>query len=106
VSKSYSFEPVPDGVEAKYILGGQANLWTEQIPSLRYAEYMTYPRAWALAEVYWSPGRSEKLEQFCFQDGKTLPPVRCCRGKLLQRCLRSGCKSQKREWPVAARAGE
>ncbi|MGF7217435.1 hexosaminidase [Spirosoma lacussanchae] len=54
-SKSYSFEPVPDGVDPKFILGGQANLWTEQIPTLRHAEYMTYPRGWALAEVYWSP---------------------------------------------------
>ncbi|MBD2754197.1 beta-N-acetylhexosaminidase [Spirosoma validum] len=53
--KSYSYEPVPDGVDAKYILGGQGNLWTEQIPTLRYAEYMTYPRAWALSEVFWSP---------------------------------------------------
>lgn len=52
--KSYSFEPVPDGVDAKYILGGQGNLWTEQVPTLHYAEYMTFPRAWALAEVYWS----------------------------------------------------
>jgi hexosaminidase len=64
VSKSYSFEPVPDGVEAKYILGGQANLWTEQIPTLRYAEYMTYPRAWALAEVYWSPKEAKNWNSF------------------------------------------
>lgn len=64
VSKSYSFEPVPDGVEAKYILGGQANLWTEQVPSLRYAEYMTYPRAWALAEVYWSPKEAKNWNSF------------------------------------------
>lgn len=53
--KSYSFEPVPDGVDAQRILGGQGNLWTEQIPTLRHAEYMTWPRGWALAEVYWSP---------------------------------------------------
>lgn len=62
--KSYSFEPVPDGVEAKYILGGQGNLWTEQIPTLRHAEYMTYPRAWALAEVYWSPKEGKNWPDF------------------------------------------
>ena len=61
---SYSFEPVPDGVDAKYILGGQANLWTEQIPTLRYAEYMTYPRAWALSEVYWSPKEAKNWPDF------------------------------------------
>lgn len=55
VSKSYSFEPEPEGVNSKYILGGQGNLWTEGIPTLRYAEYMTYPRGWALSEVFWSP---------------------------------------------------
>lgn len=52
--KCYSFDPVPEGVDGQYILGGQGNLWTENIPTLRYAQYMTYPRAWALSEVFWS----------------------------------------------------
>jgi len=55
LSKCYSFEPIPEGVEAKYILGGQGNLWTEQIVTLHHAEYMIWPRGWALAEDYWSP---------------------------------------------------
>jgi hexosaminidase len=55
LSKCYSFEPIPEGVESKYILGGQGNLWTEQIVTLHHAEYMTWPRGWALAEDYWSP---------------------------------------------------
>jgi hexosaminidase len=64
LSKSYSFEPVPDGVDPKRILGGQGNLWTEQIPTLRYAEYMTYPRGWALADIFWSPKESKNWENF------------------------------------------
>ncbi len=64
VSKSYSFEPVPDGVDAKYILGGQGNLWTEQVPTLRHAQYMIFPRAWALADVYWSPKASKNWDNF------------------------------------------
>jgi hexosaminidase len=64
LQKTYSFEPVPDGVDAKHILGGQGNLWTEQIPNLRYAQYMTYPRAWALAEVFWSPKTAKNWEKF------------------------------------------
>lgn len=64
VSKSYSFEPVPEGVDAKHILGGQGNLWTEQIPTLRHLEYMIYPRAWALADVYWSPKSSKNWDYF------------------------------------------
>ena len=51
----YHFDPVPEGVDAQYILGGQGNLWTESIPNTRHAEYMTWPRAMALAEVFWSP---------------------------------------------------
>ncbi len=61
---SYSFEPVPDSVDARYILGGQANLWTEGVPTLAHAEYMTWPRAWALADVYWSPKSSRNWEGF------------------------------------------
>lgn len=64
VSKCYSFEPVPDGVDARHILGGQGNVWTEQIPNTRHLEYMSYPRAWALAEVYWSPKASKSWPEF------------------------------------------
>jgi len=60
----YSFEPVPEGVDAKYILGGQGNLWTEQIPTFRQVQYMTYPRSWALAEVYWSPKETKNWDNF------------------------------------------
>ena len=54
LSTCYEFEPVPDGVDSKFILGGQGNLWTEFVPNERHAEYMTWPRALALAEVFWS----------------------------------------------------
>lgn len=64
LSKSYSFEPVPEGVDAKYILGGQGNLWTEQIVTLHHAEYMTWPRGWALAEDFWSPKESKNWSGF------------------------------------------
>jgi len=64
LKKCYGFEPVPNGVDARYILGGQGNLWTEQVPTLRYAQYMTFPRAWALAEIYWSPKESKNWDNF------------------------------------------
>ncbi|MFH4965618.1 family 20 glycosylhydrolase [Gaetbulibacter sp. M235] len=51
----YSFEPVPTDVDPKYILGGQGNLWAEKVPSIPFAFYMTYPRALALSETFWSP---------------------------------------------------
>ncbi|GGK78793.1 family 20 glycosylhydrolase [Rufibacter glacialis] len=57
----YQFEVVPKGLnanEAKSILGAQANIWTEYIPSEARAEYMYMPRMTALAEVVWSKDRN------------------------------------------------
>ncbi len=51
----YAFDVVPEGGDERFILGGQGNLWTESVPTDRHAEYMTWPRALALAEVFWSP---------------------------------------------------
>ena len=64
LNKCYSFNPVPEGVDAKYILGGQGNLWTEQVETLHHAEYMTWPRAWALVEDFWSPNASKNWDNF------------------------------------------
>jgi len=52
---AYRFEPVPAGVKPEMILGGQGNLWTESVYNQRHADYMTWPRSLALAEVLWSP---------------------------------------------------
>ena len=60
LKKTYQFEPVPDGVNAALIKGGQGNLWTEQVYNLRQAQYMTWPRGMAIAEILWSPkGRKD-----------------------------------------------
>lgn len=64
LKQAYNFEPIPDGVDAKYILGGQANLWTEQVPNIRHAFYMTYPRAFATAESVWSPKSAKQWSNF------------------------------------------
>jgi len=67
LSKCYSFEPdLPEltAEEAKHVVGIQANLWTEYVSNLPYAEYMTYPRALALSEVSWSPKGSKNYEDF------------------------------------------
>ncbi|HVB02591.1 MAG TPA: family 20 glycosylhydrolase [Chitinophagaceae bacterium] len=64
LSTCYRFEPVPDSVDARFILGGQGNLWTESVPNERQAEYMTWPRAMALAEVFWSPRDKRNWDDF------------------------------------------
>lgn len=51
----YDFDILPPEIDSTFVLGGQGNLWTEQIASTPHAEYMTYPRAFAIAETLWSP---------------------------------------------------
>lgn len=64
LKKTYEFEPMPEGIDPKYILGGQANLWSERVPTIRQAEYMSFPRAWATADIYWSPKGSKNWDAF------------------------------------------
>ncbi len=64
LNKTYKFEPVPEGVDAKYIKGGQGNLWTEQVYTFRQAEYMTWPRAFAISETTWSPKEKKNWDNF------------------------------------------
>ncbi|MGI6574203.1 MAG: beta-N-acetylhexosaminidase [Fermentimonas sp.] len=64
LSKTYSWEPVPDNVDPQYIIGGQGQLWSEFMPHLRQIEYMTWPRALALAEVLWTPRNKREIDDF------------------------------------------
>ena len=63
----YAFEPVPATLspsKAKHILGAQAQLWTEYIPSPQHAEYMYFPRLCALAELTWTPAKDKQYRDF------------------------------------------
>ena len=64
LTDSYNFEPVPEGINPELILGGQGNLWTEAVPNFWHAEYMTWPRGWALAEVFWSSKENRNWTDF------------------------------------------
>jgi hexosaminidase len=61
---TYSFEPIPEGIDPNLILGNQANQWTEQIFDMRYAQYMTWPRSMAVAETSWSPKEKKNWNSF------------------------------------------
>ena len=55
--KVYSFEPIPPSLApaaSRYILGAQANIWTEYISTSDHLEYMAFPRLLAMSEVTWS----------------------------------------------------
>jgi hexosaminidase len=64
LTDSYTYDPVPDSVDEKLILGGQGNLWTERVPNFRHVEYMIWPRGLALSEVYWSPKARRNWDDF------------------------------------------
>jgi hexosaminidase len=64
LNTTYSFEPVPDGVDEKYIKGGQGNLWTEQVYNTRHMQYMLWPRSLAIAECVWSPKAKKNWDNF------------------------------------------
>lgn len=61
----YGFDPAPAGTEGSDMIAGvQANLWTEYIPEPEHAEYMLYPRMFALAEVAWSAPERKDYADF------------------------------------------
>jgi hexosaminidase len=63
VEKVYSFEPIPYELEPQfkqYILGAQANVWTEYISTKDHVLYMVLPRMTALSEVLWNTAKTPK----------------------------------------------
>ncbi len=63
----YAYEPVPEGLPADkqhHVLGAQGQLWTEYIADAAHLDYMTYPRACALAEVLWRPAAHKGYADF------------------------------------------
>lgn len=65
--KVYDFNPIPENITADkrhHILGGQANLWTEQIKTLSHAQYMMLPRLSALSEALWTSPSQKNKEVF------------------------------------------
>jgi hexosaminidase len=54
----YTFNPAPASLtsaQEQHILGVQANLWAEYMPTFARAEHAIFPRMAAWAEVAWSP---------------------------------------------------
>lgn len=67
VKDVYKYEPSPIGLSAdeqKYILGSQANIWSEYMKTTDYVEYMILPRMTALSEIVWTPKDDKNWEDF------------------------------------------
>ena len=64
--KVYRFDPCAglSAEESRFVLGGQACLWTEYVPTPADVEYLLFPRLLAMAEVLWSPRQSRNEEDF------------------------------------------
>jgi hexosaminidase len=67
LEKVYGYEPIPAELsvkEAKHVLGSQAQMWTEYVPTSSHAEYMLFPRLCALCEVLWTPTKQKDYAGF------------------------------------------
>ena len=76
IEKVYSYNPVPDSLtteEAKRILGVQANLWVEYVPTTQHVEHMVWPRLIALAEVAWTRPENKDWENFKLRVNNAIP---------------------------------
>ena len=67
VDMVYNFNPIPESLteeQAKFILGTQANIWTEYITTPEHLEYMILPRLAALSEVQWDQVENKSYDRF------------------------------------------
>ena len=64
LDQSYKFEPVPEGIDPKLILGGEACLWSEHNTNMRAGEYLLWPRSMSVAESVWSPKERKNWPDF------------------------------------------
>ncbi|HET9819167.1 MAG TPA: family 20 glycosylhydrolase [Rhodanobacteraceae bacterium] len=63
----YDYDPVPPGAsaaQARHVLGLQANLWTEYMPTFARVQHAVFPRIAALSEVAWSPASTHDWHGF------------------------------------------
>lgn len=67
VKKVYSLDPIPEGLtqdEEQYILGPQANIWTEYTSEFNVVLFRMLPRLGALAEVQWCSPEQKDYDDF------------------------------------------
>lgn len=63
----YDYQPIPKGLDEDkkdFILGSQANLWSEYILNEEHMEYMIFPRICAMAENLWTEENKQNWEEF------------------------------------------
>ena len=68
LEKVYAYDPVPEILakegNGKYVKGVQCNNWSEYMYEPWQREYMLFPRAFALAEIAWTPLNRKNFQSF------------------------------------------
>ncbi len=67
VKRVYSFEPFTadmNDTQKSLVMGPQANLWTEYVPTFSHLQYMELPRMAALCEVQWTAPERKDYRSF------------------------------------------
>lgn len=67
LKRVFDYEPLPPGLpadKAQHILGAGGNLWSEFFPNYAHVQYMTFPRACAIAEITWSDPQQKNWDDF------------------------------------------
>jgi hexosaminidase len=63
----YEYNPIPsvlDSIFHKYIIGAQANMWTEYMGNEDKVEYMLFPRISGLSEALWCSPQNKNWNRF------------------------------------------
>lgn len=67
VKRVYEFEPLCEEMseaQKALVMGPQANLWTEYVPTFAHVRYMELPRMAALSEVQWTQPELKDFHDF------------------------------------------
>ncbi len=67
LAQVYGFEAMPTvltAAQARHVLGGQMNLWSEYLTSPWYVQNAAFPRVDAAAEAFWTPAAAKSWSGF------------------------------------------
>lgn len=70
LKKVYAWTVIPKKLnkdQERFVLGGQAQLWSEYMKDIDHVLYMAWPRGSALAEVLWSQKEKKSYSKFSYK---------------------------------------
>ncbi len=79
LKRVYLFEPIPSKLTADKkarVIGAGGCLWAEYLPNYAASQYMTYPRACAMAEVTWTDSKLKDWDEFQTRLARHLPRLK------------------------------